>query len=193
MIEVATSGIPTKAVIVQKQTNKGKYAENLARTTRFSSLVAGEEVPKVVVLPEGALTGYFLEGAVYDSRFPPSGSQKISRERGAAQPAIAVLSCVAVFRERSRHVQQRDLFARRQRSTRNRPRAPQDVPSTYGVFDEERFSPRSTLGVFDYMPWQAAMMVCEDVAFDHADDAAVKGARIFLCHRLHPGEYRRRR
>ena len=44
---------------------KGSYAENLRPPAKPSVSSPGDP-PDLVVLPEGALTGYFLEGAVYD-------------------------------------------------------------------------------------------------------------------------------
>ena len=51
--------------IVQLKPRKGAYAENLARLGEvFRRLEENGEPPDLVVLPEAALTGYFVEGGV---------------------------------------------------------------------------------------------------------------------------------
>src|SRR3984957_19434409 len=58
--------------IVQTKPQKGRYAENLrALGEAFAQLAAdAADAPDLIVLPEAALTGYFLEGAVYDLALP---------------------------------------------------------------------------------------------------------------------------
>ena len=56
-----------RLAIVQFRPAKGRYAENLARLGAIFAEVAGwEEPPQLMVLPEAALTGYFLEGGVQE-------------------------------------------------------------------------------------------------------------------------------
>ncbi len=57
--------------IVQFKPRKGDVAANLAALRGvFAQLLATPAaVPELIVLPEAALTGYFLEGAVYELSF----------------------------------------------------------------------------------------------------------------------------
>ena len=51
--------------IAQLRPKKGDYAANIARVGEvFAQLNTLETQPDVLVLPETALTGYFLEGGV---------------------------------------------------------------------------------------------------------------------------------
>ncbi|MBV8720533.1 MAG: hypothetical protein JO277_00185, partial [Candidatus Eremiobacteraeota bacterium] len=50
------------AAIVQTKPAKGRYAENL-QTAREAFAQLAERPPDLVVFPEAAFTGYFLEGA----------------------------------------------------------------------------------------------------------------------------------
>jgi predicted amidohydrolase len=138
----------------------------------------------LIVLPEAALTGYFLEGAVYELALPAEALAErlgdLWRARGGATP----VDIVAGFYENAdgtyynaalylqveaggqtiRHVH-RKLF----------------LP-TYGVFDEERFLSRGRrVDAFDSRFGRMAMLVCEDVW--HAivpTIAALKGARALI-------------
>lgn len=183
---------PVKVAIIQSKPTKGKYAENLARTTEiFSELAAADELPKVIVLPEAALTGYFLEGAVYDlalsaDRFAEdlagawrkaAGDRSVElcsgfyENDGGTYYNSAIYLRVANGRHEIAHVH-RKMF----------------LP-TYGVFDEERFLSRGRrLRVFDTCLGRAAMMICEDVWHSIMPTiAAVKGARIFFVPSAAPG------
>ncbi|MBV9103310.1 MAG: beta-ureidopropionase, partial [Candidatus Eremiobacteraeota bacterium] len=139
-----------------------------------------------------ALTGYFLEGAVYDLSFRAEElAERIAglwRERGEARRAVdialgfyendggtyynaALYVNVEADGERLLHVH-RKMF----------------LP-TYGVFDEERFLSRGRrLEAFDTRFGRMALLICEDAW--HAivpTVAAVKGARILLIPSASPG------
>ena len=59
-----------KLGIVQSKPRKGDIASNLADLGEVFAQLAAEETPyELIVLPEAALTGYFLEGAVYELAF----------------------------------------------------------------------------------------------------------------------------
>ncbi|MGH8163981.1 MAG: nitrilase-related carbon-nitrogen hydrolase, partial [Rhodanobacteraceae bacterium] len=52
---------------MQTKPHKGEYARNLDDLREvFAQLVQSGDPPQLVLLPEAALTGYFLEGAVYE-------------------------------------------------------------------------------------------------------------------------------
>jgi len=57
--------------LIQFRPQKGNLVANLARIeTIFGQLLDLDVRPDVVVLPEAALTGYFLEGGVRDLALP---------------------------------------------------------------------------------------------------------------------------
>jgi N-carbamoylputrescine amidase len=178
--------------IVQTKPAKGRYAENLrAITGAFAQLASGENPPALAVLPEAALTGYFLEGAVYDlalpaSRFAGDLANAWREARGATPVDIAsgffendggtyynsaVYLHVGAKAHEIVHVH-RKMF----------------LP-TYGVFDEERFLSRGRrLQTFETRFGRAAMLICEDVW--HAimpTIAAIKGARFIIVPSAAPG------
>ncbi|MBV8373001.1 MAG: beta-ureidopropionase, partial [Candidatus Eremiobacteraeota bacterium] len=153
-----------KLALIQMKPAKGRYAQNL-RSAAEAFAQLGDDRPDLIVFPEAAFTGYFLEGAVYDLAL--SASQfardlaRIWREAcGEAEVDIvsgfyendggtyynaALYLHVARSGEQIVHLH-RKLF----------------LP-TYGVFDEERFLSRGRkLGVFETRFGKIAMLICED-------------------------------
>ncbi len=179
-----------RLAIVQMKPAKGRYAENLAAAGEAFAQI-GKDPADLVVLPEAALTGYFLEGAVYDLALPvrrfASDLARVWRDACADAP----VDLVAGFYENAEgtyynsalylHVEggeERIVHVHRKMF----------LP-TYGVFDEERFLSRGRrLGVFPTRFGKAALLVCEDAW--HAivpTIAAVKGARILIVPSASPG------
>jgi N-carbamoylputrescine amidase len=181
-----------QVAVVQSKPRKGKYAENLAELSDiFRQLASSQSSPDLIVLPEAALTGYFLEGAVYelavDARAfaddltgawrKAAGSKPVDIVCGFFENAGGTYYNSAIYVEVNatavvvRHVH-RKMF----------------LP-TYGVFDEERFLSRGRrLQVFQTRFGAMALLVCEDVW--HAimpTIAAIKGARILIIPSAAPG------
>jgi N-carbamoylputrescine amidase len=184
-----SESVHLRVALVQTKPAKGQYARNLAAAREaFAQLT--DDPPDLVVLPEAALTGYFLEGAVYDLALPAekfaddlarawrdAGGQRVDLAAGFFENDGGTYYNSAVYlevepqRERIVHVH-RKMF----------------LP-TYGVFDEERFLSRGhRLGVFETRFGAMALLVCEDAW--HAivpTVAAVKGARILIVPSASPG------
>ena len=183
---------PVRVAIVQIKPRKGRYAENLREVREiFAQLGSSEPLPDLVVLPEAALTGYFLEGAVYELAVSArqfaddlagawrdaNGGKRVDISCGFFENAAGTYYNSAVYLEvdgkesRIRHLH-RKMF----------------LP-TYGVFDEERFLSRGRrLQTFETRFGTMAMLICEDVW--HAimpTIAAIKGARIFIIPSAAPG------
>lgn len=134
---------PLSIAIAQFRPRKGAYDENLRRLgARFRELAGWDEPPALVVAPEAALTGYFLEGGVRDLAVSAerlyADLERQHREAGAPPFDIAIgfyeifdnrLFNAALYAELGgggiRHVH-RKVF----------------LP-TYGVFDEERSTARA--------------------------------------------------
>ena len=186
MIEVP---VRLRAALLQTKPAKGQYARNLADAGEAFAQLAGDP-PDLVVLPEAGLTGYFLEGAVYDLALPAAAfARDLARtwrqacgERvdiaagffendGGTYYNSAVYVEVEPKSERVVHVH-RKMF----------------LP-TYGVFDEERFLSRGhKLGVFETRFGAMSLLICEDAC--HAivpTMAAIKGARIVIVPSASPG------
>ncbi len=178
-----------RVALLQTKPAKGDYDRNLAAAAEaFTQLAA--DPPDLIVLPEAALTGYFLEGAVYDLALPASrfardladawraaGGKKVDIAAGFFENDGGTFYNSALYvevdtaGERALHLH-RKMF----------------LP-TYGVFDEERFLSRGhKLGVFDTRFGKMAMLICEDAC--HAivpAIAAIKGARILIVPSASPG------
>ena len=183
---------PLRVAIVQSKPRKGRYEENLRELGEvFAQLTATDPAPDLVVLPEAALTGYFLEGAVYElaldaRRFADDLARTWHEAAGSAPVDIACgffenaggtyyNSAVYVEIERGKH---------RVRHVHRKMFLP-----TYGVFDEERFLSRGRrLQVVSTQFGTIAMLICEDVW--HAlmpTIAAIKGAQILIIPSAAPG------
>ncbi len=178
-----------RVALLQTKPAKGRYARNLSDAGEAFAQLAGDP-PGLILLPEGALTGYFLEGAVYDLALPAAtfardlartwtdaGGERVDIAAGFFENDGGTYYNSAIYleiergRERIVHLH-RKMF----------------LP-TYGVFDEERFLSRGhRLGVFETRFGAMAILICEDAW--HAivpTIAAVKGARILLVPSASPG------
>ncbi|MBV9272026.1 MAG: beta-ureidopropionase [Candidatus Eremiobacteraeota bacterium] len=180
-----------RVALVQTKPRKGQYRENLDALTDVFRQLGEKEPPDLIVLPEAALTGYFLEGAVYElaleaPRFADdlvrvwraaNGARPVDITCGFFENADGTYYNSALYLEISEHSHtikhvHRKMF----------------LP-TYGVFDEERFLSRGRrLSVFETRFGPVAILICEDVW--HAimpTIAAVKGARITIVPSAAPG------
>ncbi len=179
-----------RAAILQTKPAKGQYARNL-RSTAEAFAQLSDDSPDLIVLPEAALSGYFLEGAVYDLALSAANfARDLARAWRDAGSGAAVDIAAGFYEndagtyynsalylhvgpdgERIVHLH-RKMF----------------LP-TYGVFDEERFLSRGhKLGVFDTRFGRMALLICEDAC--HAivpAIAAIKGARVLIVPSASPG------
>ena len=184
--------MPTYDVrIAQVKPSKGRYAENLAQSSEIFKQIVTEKTPDLIVFPEAAMTGYFLEGAVYDLARPAqaftadlvrawrdgAGEREVDLVSGFYENDDGTYYNSAVYV----HVGRKDheiLHVHRKMF----------LP-TYGVFDEERFLSRGRrLQAFDTRIGRVAMLICEDIW--HAimpTIAAVKGARVLIVPSAAPG------
>jgi NAD+ synthase (glutamine-hydrolysing) len=179
---------PIHLAVAQFCPSKGDYSGNLSRLGRiFSQVDAMSPRPMVLALPEAALTGYFLEGAVREQAVTAGTLARdldVTYRANVSSPHTldVVIGFYEVWRNtlynsalyvtlgagapQIRHVH-RKLF----------------LP-TYGLFDEERFVERGReIRAFD-TPWgRAAILICEDAWHSMtATIAALDGAQvIFVC------------
>ena len=183
-----------KLAIVQSKPRKGDIAANVTELGAIFAQLASEPEPyDLIVFPEAALTGYFLEGAVYELAFESGalaariadlwraapGAERVPvdiglgfyENAGGTYYNSALYVHVAGDAVRVEHVH-RKMF----------------LP-TYGVFDEERFLSRGRrLQAFDTRLGRMAILICEDAW--HAimpTLAAIKGARVLIVPSASPG------
>ena len=172
--------------VAQLRPRKGDYAGNLSRLGElFARLDSLPDRPAVLVLPETALTGYFLEGGVREHAVTAG---TLARDLDACyREAVTTPNTIDVvvgFYEVWRntlynsamyvtlgagnpqvHHVHRKLF----------------LP-TYGLFDEERFVERGRdIRAFD-TPWgRAAILICEDAWHSMTGTiAALDGAQMIF-------------
>lgn len=178
--------------IVQSKPRKGRYDENLNDLREiFAQLASSEAPPQLIVLPEGALTGYFLEGAVYElSRTAQAFAADIAGAWHAVAGGKAVDIACGFFENANGTYYNSAMYLECDgRSHTIRHVHHKMFLPTYGVFDEERFLSRGRrLQVFETRFGTMALLICEDVW--HAlmpTIAAIKGARILIIPSAAPG------
>jgi len=176
--------------IVQTKPRKGKYRENL-HDLREIFAQAGSEPTDLVVLPEAALTGYFLEGAVYELAIEAPAFADDLAAAWLAGNAKKDVDIVCGFFENSEGTYYNSaMYLQLTKGIAHIKHVHRKMfLPTYGVFDEERFLTRGRrLQAFDTRFGRMAMLICEDSW--HAimpTVAAIKGARILIVPSAAPG------
>jgi NAD+ synthase (glutamine-hydrolysing) len=173
-----------RLAIAQVRPHKGAYEENLCRFGALLREVGGwPEPPELVVAPETALTGYFLEGGVRD--LAVSADQlfaDLSRQHGdSGAPSLDV--ALGFYEVHGNRLYNSGLYA-----TLGGPDAGirhihrKIFLPTYGVFDEERFVEAGrSVQAFDTRWGRAAMLICEDAWHSFTPMlAALDGAQLII-------------
>ncbi|HEY1884192.1 MAG TPA: nitrilase-related carbon-nitrogen hydrolase [Candidatus Cybelea sp.] len=179
-----------RVAIVQTKPAKGQYGANL-RTTSEAFAQLCSDPPGLIVLPEAALTGYFLEGAVYDLALPAERfAADLATAWRAACPRQSVDIVCGFYENKSGTYYNSALYLHVEPEGERIVHVHRKMfLPTYGVFDEERFLSRGRkLGVFATPFGTMALLVCEDACHAiTATLAAVKGARIIIVPSASPG------
>lgn len=177
--------------IVQSKPHKAQYPENLRELGEAFAQLGRENAPDLIVLPEAALTGYFLEGAVYELALDATTfAQDLARVWRAACGAATVDIACGFFENGGGTYYNSAIYVT------VGPAGAETVHvhrkmflPTYGVFDEDRYLSRGRrLQSFDTRFGRMAMLICEDIW--HAivpTIAAVKGARLLIVPSAAPG------
>ncbi len=173
-----------RIAIVQFRPDKGAYAANLERLGAiFREVAVWPELPELLVLPEAALTGYFLEGGTQELALSAeqlyADLARIHTASGAPPFDVAV-GFYEVWRN---HLHNSALYASLGGSDAGIRHVHRKVfLPTYGVFDEERFvEPGRSVQAFDTRWGRAAMLVCEDAWHSLTPTiAALDGAQVIL-------------
>ncbi|HEX7335674.1 MAG TPA: NAD+ synthase [Gemmatimonadales bacterium] len=173
-----------RLAIAQVRPQKGAYEENLCRFGALLREVGNWQDPAdLVVAPETALTGYFLEGGVRE--LAVSGDQlfdDLSRQhREAGAPSIDV--ALGFYEIHGNRLYNSGLYA-----TLGGPDAGirhihrKIFLPTYGVFDEERFVEAGrSVQAFDTRWGRAAILICEDAWHSFTPMlAALDGAQLII-------------
>jgi NAD+ synthetase len=173
-----------RVAISQFRPRKAAYRQNLDQVEGLLRAIAEQgEKPDLLILPEAATTGYFVEGGVRElARSAEELFADLSaRHRSSGAPPLdlvigfyelwntrfynsALVASLGGSSPRIRHVH-RKIF----------------LP-TYGVFDEERFvEPGRSVNAFDTDWGRAAVIICEDGWHSIVPTmAALDGAQLLI-------------
>ncbi|HYV96300.1 MAG TPA: nitrilase-related carbon-nitrogen hydrolase, partial [Gemmatimonadaceae bacterium] len=157
---------PLRLAIAQFQPRKGSYPGSMARIRDLFGQVAGlTPRPSVVVFPETATSGYFVEGGVEDVAVTAG---QLANDLDAAWRAAGSgsIDVIIGFYERWEHTLHNSAAYVRLGETKGgeivHVHRKMFLP-TYGLFDEHRFvEPGLDVRAFD-APWgRLAVLICED-------------------------------
>ncbi|MCS7273422.1 MAG: hypothetical protein NZ550_04650 [Fimbriimonadales bacterium] len=167
----------------QFKPTKGQYQRNLERIGQLMAQAVQEGV-EVLVLPETATTGYFVEGGVRELAMPASRLlTDLACLYADLQPNRPLDICVGFYEYLDGEYYNSALYATLE---------PEPTQSrllhvhqkfflpTYGVFEEERFVARGRrLDTFMTRFGRAAILICEDVWHSVSSAiVALKGAQV---------------
>jgi NAD+ synthetase len=172
--------------IAQLRPVKGDYQANLAQLQAlFARVDTLEPRPRVLMLPETALTGYFLEGGVRELAMT-AGSliRDLDDAYRASVRSARALDVVIGFYEWWRGtLHNSSLYVTLGEGAPDvRHVHRKNFLPTYGMFDEERFVERGhDIRAFDTSWGRAAMLVCEDAWHSLSGTlAALDGAQVIF-------------
>jgi NAD+ synthetase len=172
-----------RVAVVQLKPTKAEYEANLARVGQLFQELACPAPPDLVVFPEAALTGYFVEGGVQELAVPAErlyqDLERVHREAGAP-PLELIVGFYEVYQTRLHNSALAAALGGPDAGIRHVHR--KVFLPTYGVFDEERFvEPGLTVEAFDMRWGRAAMLVCEDAWHSLMPTiAALDGAQLLV-------------
>jgi NAD+ synthase (glutamine-hydrolysing) len=170
--------------IAQVRPRKGAYQENLCRLGRMFHEAAGwPEPPGLVVAPESALTGYFLEGGVRDLALPAErlfDDLAKQHDEAGAPPFDIAIGFYEVYQNRLHNSALYATLGGSEAGIRHVHR--KVFLPTYGVFDEERFVEAGRSVEAFATPWgRAAILICEDAWHSITPMlAALDGAQLII-------------
>ena len=173
-----------RLAIAQMRPRKGAYEENLDRLGALFREVAGAaEPPDLLVAPEAALTGYFLEGGVRDLAVSADRlfDDLSCQHRDANAPPLDV--ALGFYEVHQNRLFNSGLYATLGGPDQGIRHVHRKVfLPTYGVFDEERFVEAGRgVQAFDTRWGRAAILICEDAWHSFTPMlAALGGAQLIL-------------
>jgi NAD+ synthetase len=173
-----------RLAIAQLRPHKGAYEENLCRLgVLFREAGGWAEPPDLVVAPETALTGYFLEGGVRDLAVSADHLfDDLARQHsGAKVPPFDV--SLGFYEVHQNRLYNSAIYARLGGPDAGIRHVHRKVfLPTYGVFDEERFVEAGrSVQAFDTAWGRAAILICEDAWHSFTPMlAALDGAQLII-------------
>jgi len=173
-----------RLAIAQLKPRKGAYTDNLGKLRDvFRKLGTKEDPPDLLVLPEAALTGYFVEGGVRElARGAEELFEDLSREHRAANaaPLDIAIGFYELWRTRLHNSALVATLGGPDAGVRHVHR--KIFLPTYGVFDEERFvEPGDSVAGFDASWGRGAVIICEDAWHSLVPTiAALDGAELII-------------
>ena len=172
-----------RLALSQFRPSKGEYAENVGRIGGVITQAAQlDPKPDLVVFPETATSGYFVEGGVKELAVTAG---TLARDLAAAYQGPQIDVAVGFYERFQNHIYNSALYV----TLGNKKPEVRHVHRkvflpTYGVFDEERFVDRGQDGVRSFdTSWggKAAILICEDAWHSLAATvAALEGAQLLI-------------
>src|SRR5439155_214186 len=178
-----------RLAIAQLRPTKGDYNANLQKIGGVLAQIAKLDPPvDLVIFPETATSGYFVEGGVRDVAVTAGTLFRdltVEHEAAGAPPVDVAVGFYEVFQN---HFYNSCLYASLgNASSGNASPGVKHVHRkvflpTYGVFDEERFVDRGReIRAFDTRWGRAAILVCEDAWHSLSGTiAALQGAQLVI-------------
>ena len=173
-----------RLAIAQIRPHKGAYQQNLCRLGSLLREVGGwPEPPDLLVGPETALTGYFLEGGVRDLAMTANqlfDDLSQQHEEAGTPPLDVALGFYEVHGNRFYNSGMYATLGGSNAGIRHIHR--KIFLPTYGVFDEERFVEAGrSVQAFDTAWGRAALLICEDAWHSFTPMlAALDGAQLII-------------
>jgi len=172
-----------RIALSQFRPTKGEYADNVARIGAVVSQAAKlDPKPDLIVFPETATSGYFVEGGVKELAVTAG---TLVRDLAAAYKGPTIDVVVGFYEQFQNHIYNSGLYVTLGDKTPEVRHVHRKVfLPTYGVFDEERFVDRGQEGVRSFdTGWggKAAILICEDAWHSLAATvAALQGAQLLI-------------
>ena len=173
-----------RLAIAQVRPTKGEYAANVQRLGAVLAQVAKLEPPiDLVVFPEAATSGYFVEGGVREVAVTAGTLfRDLDLARGSAhtRPMDVAVGFYEVFENTLYNSSLYATLGGEEAGIRHVHR--KVFLPTYGVFDEQRFVERGhEVRAFDTRWGRAALLICEDAWHAlTATLAALDGAQVII-------------
>ncbi|MBM4185684.1 MAG: NAD+ synthase [Gemmatimonadetes bacterium] len=173
-----------RVALAQFRPRKAAYAENLERIgDAIGAAGSSGDQPDLVVFPEAATTGYFVEGGVRELARTAEqlfADLAVQHRRVGAAPIDLVVGFYELWNTRLYNSALAATLGGPAHGIRHVHR--KIFLPTYGVFDEERFvEPGRWMQAFDMSWGRAAVMVCEDAWHSIVPTmAALDGAQLLI-------------
>src|SRR5467141_1592368 len=172
-----------RIALSQFRPTKGEYQENVARIGAVIGQAAQlDPKPELIVFPETATSGYFVEGGVKELAVTAG---TLARDLTAAYQGSTIDVVVGFYERFQNHIHNSALYVTlgKQKPEVRHVHRKVFLP-TYGVFDEERFVDRGQDGVRSFetgFGGKAAILICEDAWHSLAATvAALEGAQLII-------------